>query len=201
MLAVSKNKEYFLIIQLAKGNQHAFKELYYMYAAAIRLNIAKLIKDAETVDDLLQEVFITLWESRLSIDANKGIAPWLYTVSYNRALKFLRKKMKEVQMVSDNTIDLSLFSDSVNGPQGDEADLAVIHAALDKLPFRKKMAFFEYKLKGKTLDEVADKMGITKDAVKGYLKDARKFILQYIKKNESSSTETTICFLLWIFTF
>ncbi len=201
MFAVSKNKEQFLIIQLVEGNQHAFKELYYIYASAIRFNISKFIKDQETVNDLLQEVFIILWEHRQEIDPQKGVAPWLYTVSYNKALKYLRQKIKEGS-TEVNPLLLSLLADETYSLQNDdEARLAIIYEAMDKLPERQRMAFSEYKLKGKSLSQVAEEMGITKDSVKGYLKDARKAILKYIQTHQSSLPPAMVSFLFCFFLF
>lgn len=196
-MAMQKNEVY-LITELIKGNKQAFEELYYIYAAAIRINIAKLIKNTETVNDLLQEVFITLWEKRQTIDAEKGIAPWLYTVSYNKTLKFLRKKIRE-ELIDVNAVDLSLFVDeSEIQHTEEEGQLSIIYEAIERLPERKKRAFFEYKLNGKSLNQVADEMGITKEAVKGYLKDARKFILNYLETQQSTIPTTTILCIYWI---
>ncbi len=180
------SKESVLISRLTGGSQEAFEELYYMYASAIRFNISKFVKDKEAVNDLLQEVFIILWEHRHKIDPQKGVAPWLFTVSYNKALKYLRQKIKEGFTEAD-PLFLNLLTDENDSLHNDdETRLAIIYEAMDKLPERQKMAFFEYKLKGKSLNQVADEMGITKDSVKGYLKDARKAILKYIQTHRSS---------------
>ena len=196
-MAAQQNETY-LISEMVKGNHQAFEELYYMYAAAIQANISRLVKDQDTVHDLLQEVFIALWENRQTIDPQKGVAPWLYTVSYNKAIKFLKKKIKE-ETSSDAVIDLSLFADEQDADAAQQdANLSVIHEALDRLPERKKTAFLEYKLKGKSLDEVAEEMGITKETVKGYLKDARKFILQHLAASQPSVPVATLFFFLWL---
>lgn len=194
----TQQNETYLISEMVKGNHQAFEELYYMYAGAIQSNISRLIKDQNTVHDLLQEVFIALWENRQTIDPQKGIAPWLYTVSYNKGIKYLKKKVKE-ETTSDAVIDLSLFADEQDEDTGHEdANLSVIHEALDLLPERKKTAFLEYKLKGKSLDQVADEMGITKETVKGYLKDARKFILQHLAASQPPVPVATLLFFLWL---
>jgi RNA polymerase sigma factor (sigma-70 family) len=179
---VSVNETY-LVSQLSKGNKHAFEELYYMYAAAIKANITKWIKDPEAVHDLLQEVFIALWENRQNITPEKGIAPWLYTVSHNKSIKYLKK-----QITSEPLIDLPEEQDN----EQDDLHINIIYEALDQLPERKKTAFLEYKLKGKSLDQVATEMGITKETVKGYLKDVRKSILEYMSTHQPSASVALI---------
>lgn len=183
---------------MSEGSQEAFEELYYIYASAIRSNISKLIKDPETVNDLTQEVFITFWENKEKINSGKGAASWLYTVSYHKSLKHLRRKINE-ELTESKKIDLTLFADNVTSENDDEIKLLIIYEAIEQLPERRKMAFSQYRLQGKSLNEVADEMGITKDAVKGYLKDARKFILNYIQTQKSSLPPVTILFLFWYF--
>lgn len=187
--------EALLITKMSEGSQQAFEELYYLYSSAIRNNISKLIKDSETINDLMQEVFITLWQNKEKIDADKGIAPWLYTVSYNKSLKHLRRKVKE-ELTESKNLDLSLFVDDSFSENEYETKLPLIYEAIEQLPERKRLAFYQYRIKGKPLTEVADEMGITKDAVKGYLKDARKFILEYIESHQPTLKPITILFLI-----
>lgn len=187
--------EALLITKMSEGSQQAFEELYYLYSSAIRNNISKLIKDSETINDLMQEVFITLWQNKEKIDADKGIAPWLYTVSYNKSLKHLRRKVKE-ELTESKNLDLSLFVDDSFSENEYETKLPLIYEAIEQLPERKRLAFYQYRIKGKPLTEVADEMGITKDAVKGYLKDARKFILEYIESHHPTLKPITILFLI-----
>ena len=191
--------EYSLLTEMMAGDQTAFRELYFIYASAIHTNIGKLIKDKEVANDILQEVFLALWKNRHKIDPQKGIAPWLYTVSYNKSLNFLRKKIRE-ELVITHAVDITLFADETDARfEEDEIKLAVIYEALEHLPERKKIAFFEYRIKGKSLNEVADTMGITKEAVKGYVKDARKLILNYIESKPTAPSSLAItAFILWL---
>lgn len=171
------NDEGILIRQMQEGNSQAFHKLYAIYSSAIRNNISRFIKDNEAIQDLLQEVFITLWENKEKIKINEGAAPWLYTVSRNKSLNYLRKKIPVI------IIELTTYQH--NFSHEDEADserLSVIYEALKLLPERKKMAFYQYRIQGRSLSDIADAMGITKNTVKEYLKDAKKFIVTYVTK-------------------
>ncbi|OYU56576.1 MAG: hypothetical protein CFE25_04915 [Chitinophagaceae bacterium BSSC1] len=181
---------------MLKGSQKSFKELYYLYSPAIQSNIRKLIKDENVLNDLLQDVFIALWENRHKIDPHKGVAAWLYTVSYNKSLKYLQKKLKEELLITDS-LDLSLFADETEHQPDVDEKLNAIYEAMELLPERKKMAFYEYRIKGKTITEVANAMGISQEAVKGYIKDARKSILAHINSKSTRTASTTI-FILWL---
>jgi RNA polymerase sigma-70 factor (ECF subfamily) len=178
-------KERLLIGNMIEGNHEAFEELYFTYVKAIRANISKIIKEPGDIDDLVQEVFVALWQNRERLDSEKGVADWLYMVSFNKSLKFLKKKLS-LEIPYPSNFDLTLLSDEIPSDDLLESKLPLIREAIEKLPERKKLAFRHYKLEGNSLDEVAAKMGITKEAVKGYLKDARHFILAYVHENERS---------------
>ncbi len=83
-------------------------------------------------------------------------------------------------------MDLTLLPDDIPSDDILGSRLPLIQEAIERLPERKQLAFRQYKLEGHSLDEVAAKMGITKEAVKGYLKDARHFILAYVHEHERS---------------
>lgn len=178
-------KERLLIGSLIQGNPEAFEELYFTYVKAIHANINKIIKKYDDVDDLVQEVFVALWQNKDRLDIDKGIADWLYVVSFNKSLKFLKKKLSQEIAYSSN-IDLTLVAEEIPADDILESKLPLIREAIDQLPERKRLAFCQYKLEGNSLDEVAAAMGITKEAVKGYLKDARRLILAYVHENDRS---------------
>lgn len=177
--------ERLLIGQMIQGSHEAFEALYFTYVKAIHANIGKIIKDPVSIDDLVQEVFVALWQNREKLDAEKGIADWLYVVSFNKSLKFLKKRLSQ-EVSYPYSIDLALVADDLPSEDILESRLPLIQEAIEKLPERKRLAFREYRLEGKSLDEVAATMGITKDAVKGYLKDAKHFILDYVLERERS---------------
>lgn len=164
-----------------------FEELYFTYVKAIRANISKILRQPEDIDDVAQEVFVKLWQNREKIDVNKGVANWLYVTSFHQSISFLKKKLR-LDLAYPHAMDLSLIPDDLPASDVLESRLPLIQEAIEKLPERKRLAFRQYRLEGNSLDEVAAGMGITKEAVKGYLKDAKHFILAYVRENERSSS-------------
>ncbi|GGB25609.1 DNA-directed RNA polymerase sigma-70 factor [Puia dinghuensis] len=172
---------------MIRGSHEAFEELYFIYVKAIRANIAKMIRQPEDINDVMQEVFVKLWQHKDRLDRTKGVADWLYVVSFNQSIQFLRKKLRTEGAYS-STIDLSVIGDELPTDDVLETRLPLIQEAIEKLPERKRLAFRQCRIEGNSLDEVAAAMGITKEAVKGYLKDAKNFILAYVHENERSSS-------------
>ena len=74
-------------MQLVEGFTSAFDSIYYRYHQAVRANIFKIVRDPEMTDDILQEVFISLWDRRTTFVNYKKISGWLFVSSYNHSLK------------------------------------------------------------------------------------------------------------------
>ncbi len=84
-----------LIVLLQQDDVSAFDALYWKYHQSIHANVLKLTKDIEAAKDILQEVFVTLWEKRFTLDTNQPVANWLFVVSYNKSVSYLKRSLKE----------------------------------------------------------------------------------------------------------
>lgn len=169
-------------------DRYKFDQLYETHADAVYANILRLVKRPECAEDLLQEVFTTLWLNRLKLRDEKSIPGWLFVVSYNKSMTFLRKKVKEaiesvdtydqyLQLENEETIDENLY----------EQQISMIHQAVEKLPKKKREVFKLCRFEGRSPEEVAQLMGISKDSVKDYLKQSNRAIKDYIQNEAQYS--------------
>ena len=167
-------------MRLQNDDKEAFNELYRKYHSAIYYNILKLTRDSILAEDIVQEVFITLWEKRYSLDSEKEISRWLFVISYNKSIDCLKRKLKEslaqtaLQQDNENTTDTgnSLFNIRMN----------IIEKAIEQLSPQKKKVFELCKLQRKTYAEAARELHISKHTVKEYLSGAVTFIREYVKQ-------------------
>jgi RNA polymerase sigma factor (sigma-70 family) len=172
------------IIRLQNNDVKAFDELYAQYHSAIYKNILKLLKDTNEAENILQEVFITLWVKRATLDPAKPVANWLFVVSYNKSITHLKKTLKtaltfkqaEHEWQNPDEVDVFLK----------EAKLQLIEQACLGLSPQKKMVFDLCKIQGKTYEETALEMNISKHTVKEYLSAAVKSIKEYVDQHPDS---------------
>lgn len=182
----------FLITDTSKQtiaiDMHKFAQLYETYANAVYANILRLVKRPECAEDLLQEVFTALWQNRLKLVDDKSIPGWLFVVSYNKSITFLKKKVKE-SIESVDTYDqyLQLENEDVIDEDLYEQQIRMIHQAVEKLPKKKREVFKLCRFEGRSADEVAKIMGISSHSVKDYLKQSNRAIKDYIQ-NEAPYT-------------
>jgi RNA polymerase sigma-70 factor (ECF subfamily) len=180
---------------LTRDDLGAFDALYHKYHLAVFANIFKLIKQQEEAEDVLQDVFVALWENRKRIDPEKSVGGWLFVVSHNKAIKFLNKAVRD-KIVSLETTILSIAEDPDIGYSQLEYQSQLINKAIDNLPPKKRQVYTLCKLEGKTYEEAARAAGISPHTVKEYVSAASKFVKDYSLQHYSLHAPMTLSVLI-----
>lgn len=176
----------------------SFDGLYHQYHQAVYSNIRKLVRTPEAAEDILQEVFLALWEHRHKLDAER-VAGWLFVTSYNKSVKYLKQKSREnVLPLSDHLEDLQQ-EDPAAAEDWYRFRVSMIEDAVSHLPERKRQVFQLNRYEGKTCDEIASIMNISPTSVKDYLKQSNRFIKEYIFTNYTEASLVLAPFLLLYF--
>lgn len=176
----------------------AFNQLYQDYHQAVYFNILKIVRQQVLAEDLLQDVFIALWENHLKIEKER-VAQWLFVVSYNKSITCLKKVRKEIL-----GIQIELRADLELEPVSEEDfewKLQLVEEAISTLPTQKKMIFSKYRLEGKSLDEIARELNISVNTVKDHLKVAKKLIKIYLAEKGVMISGTEIIILAYLAAF
>ncbi len=188
-----------LAVALAAGSKDAFDTIYLLYNRPVYANIFKMVCEPQQAEDLLQEVFLALWENRCSIHNNKSVAGWLFVVSYNKAASFLKKRLKESMMMTEWPDG---FEPAVQYTDDEEtlyeAQLEILQDAVDKLPSQKRKVFRLCRLEGKSYEEVAELLDISVSSVKDYLKQATRLVKTHISLKHAGSTAGIGLILLYL---
>jgi len=130
--------------------------------------IKQRIPIAEEAEDIMQDVFYELVESRRLMKPIEKLASWLYSVARNKINDFYRKK-KTVLLEdtftngADEDLMLADVLPSLDGSPEDEllrnAILEIMTEALNELPVEQSRAFTMHELEGKSLNEIAEETG------------------------------------------
>jgi len=171
-----------LITQLRNGNKGAFKLLFEKYGVRLYQFSLKYLREKEDAEDLLNEVFLKIWENRQSIKTNTSFQSYLFTIAYNNIRqKFLKKSREEkyIQIFAEeNLVDSSAGEDQVDYMQ----IVHKINKLIDLLPARRKEIFIlSYKEELKN-HEIAHKLELSEQFVKNQVSIARKYIISKIKE-------------------
>ena len=186
-----------LIQNIKNKDQKAFKLLLDKYQVMV-INICMgYLHNKDEAKDLAQEVFI---QAYLSIDKFRGdssLSTWLYRISTNKALNYLRSNDKRKNERSINAIQTdNAYFDVAAGPEVNSDYLMIeterkrnLDLAIDALPDNQKTAFVLSKYEDLSYKEIADVMELSVSSVESLLFRARKALQKkliecYQKMNE-----------------
>jgi RNA polymerase sigma-70 factor (family 1) len=184
MSSQKKYNEEEILTLLKMGDMAAFNELYWKYQKAVYQNGFKLLKDVLLAEDIVQEVFISLWEKRDTIDVSRSVSGWLFVSSYNRSINALKRKLRESIAMNDlGQQNVDTIEEINNEPDISDLRLTILEEAVSHLPLQKRRVFELCKLQGMSYEEAAKEMSISKHTVKEYLSDAISFIKEYVRQH------------------
>jgi RNA polymerase sigma-70 factor (ECF subfamily) len=173
----------------------AFQALYQQHHQAVFANIFRLVSRQEEAEDILQEVFLALWESRHKLNDKHSIAGWLFTTSYYKACAYLKQSLrKNVFPLSAGMQDLAEEHSETEGLYAQRTSM--LETAIQQLPPRKRRAFQLCRMEGKSYEEAAAILGVTIDSVKDYVKTSSIFIRKYVVTKDTTASLVSLCLLM-----
>lgn len=188
------------IIALKNGEVKAFNALYARYHKPVHANILKFVHSPELAMEILQDVFLSLWQYSHKIDPNQSVGGWLFVTSYHRSLNALRDKLKEsIDYVAEYPITLASEEDTRFVEETFEQQMALLEEAVGILSKRKQEVFRMCRYEGRSKEDVALLLGITPQSVSDYLKQANKSIKKHIAIRYSSYVGKTLLPLFLIY--
>ena len=177
-----------LIKQCKAGSEEAFRRIFDYYYQPVQHNISRFIADSNSAADILQDVFLTLWEKKHTLADDSDIEGWLFSVSYYKSVSFIRKSIKAPVELTEESEQAVLYAvadgDTMEKEQLYASQLHLLKQGIEQLSPQKKTAFILYKIKGKSYEEISHEMGISELSAKQYVKIALQFLKQYVQSHE-----------------
>ncbi|MBX2952739.1 MAG: sigma-70 family RNA polymerase sigma factor [Leadbetterella sp.] len=156
-------------------------DIYLRYKDAVFTNIKYFVKDEAIANDILQDVFVAFWENRSHLTSEKNIAGWLFVVSHNKSLNYVKKKVRESVSIANFIQQEDSPADAAHEEAEHIKRLALVMSATRHLSHKKKEAFIRCKIEGEPLESVSQNMGISLVSLKDYLKQATRAIRQHVE--------------------
>ncbi len=171
-----------ILKRLKAGNMDAFDIIYRKYSKKLYSFTFSLLKDHDQSEELVQDVFVTLWAKREQINTDLQFENYIFTICYNSARKFFRRKRVE-HRVKDYLLKNSPESipETTNTVIYNEL-MQLIDRTVEKLPPKRKAVFKMSRQEGKQIKEIAAKLEISSHTVESHLSKALKFIKEELEK-------------------
>lgn len=171
------------MLRARDGDDGAFEELVDLYWNRIQSHFIRSLGNREDCEDLTQEVFMRLYRSRGSYQPRAKFVTWLFHITQNVARNAVRSRRRRpcvyLDTVSENS-DCSLIESLLAGrceepsrPLERDEIRAIVRDAVSQLGSRQRTAMELHQFKGRTYNEVAEKMEMSPEAAKSLLYRAR----------------------------
>ncbi len=165
-----------LLELLKSGNSRAFDEIYHRYWPVMHRLVSRMLGDGDVANDAVQDVFVSFWERRNTLNANLSLKHYLYAAARNQVLMHIRSS----QIASRYLETLRNVLQS-GAPAADESLLnaelvARFESELQHLPPKMREAFELSRMAENSYKEIAEKMGISDNTVKHHISDALKIL-------------------------
>lgn len=165
-----------LLLQLKAGNERAFEQLYNLYSLRLYGFLLKLVKDDEIAQDLLQDVFIKIWQNRDAFDTGKNFRPYLFRIAENSVVDFFRKVACDKMLEKKLSLAYSEIYSHIEETIFSRENGVILNQAIEQLPPQCKLVFTLCKLEGKSYKEVSQMLGISVATISNHLQKASQVI-------------------------
>ena len=163
-----------LVALLVRDNEAAFSELYVRYKNKLYYFVFHLLKSKEETNDIVQEIFIRIWE-------------FLYTMARNRILNYFRdididEKVKEILATQKAKEEEAIDSQIIYTEYQE-----ILRNAISRLPPQRQKIFNMSRIENMSHKEIAAQLGISVNTVQEHISEALKFIKTYFNKHADMS--------------
>jgi RNA polymerase sigma-70 factor, ECF subfamily len=170
------------------GDERAFEALVVKYQRRVARHVARYVKSADDVEDVVQEVFIRAYRGLASFRGDSQFYSWLYRIAANAALNHLRRASDDVSLGDDSSDErASEFVPGVSdAAQPDRTLMAeqiadAVQRALAKLQPQLTEALMLFEVEKKSYAEIAEMLQIPIGTVRTRIFRAREFIARRLE--------------------
>jgi len=176
------NEESQWLAALSTGDFKAFNVLYEKYHRPLYFFAFKLSKTSHEAEELVQSVFVTVWETRQTIDPSKPFSAYLFSIARNRFYDMLRKRVNESCYTDYLLQQNSLIADDVEKEIEDKEINEIIHKLLQQIPKRQQEIFRLSRNENMSYKQIAGKLQISENTVDTQIRKALNFLRKELPK-------------------
>lgn len=175
-----------LLSQLREGNREAFNSLFRHYYPRVMAYVAAMVEQ-EVAEDVVQDVFLHVWENRKKLYAGEGFHSYLFQAAYTRCIDYYRKTqsadkynlhMEGAYLEEYNALlrsDASVLEEIYSKDFYEQ-----LHNLLEKLPTQRREVF----ILGLKAKEVSERLQIPQRTVESHIYLAIKYLRAHLSKND-----------------
>ncbi len=170
-----KQSDYELIIRIKTGDEDSFKELFLRYYPRFRYFILRFVSDADVADDLLQNVFMKIWQNRINLREDLSMTAYIFVLAKYEIYNYLRlKSTRFTDRYNPASHANALTSPGVDITY-DYIELeATVNRSIERMPEKRRNIFCMNRYEFKSAKEIAEVLGLSVRTVEKHIELALK---------------------------
>jgi RNA polymerase sigma-70 factor (ECF subfamily) len=170
------NSDEKLMQQIKADNMFAFDMLYNKYSKRLYKFAYSILKSPEESENIVQDVFLCLWENRNKVEKDSSVKYYIFTTAYNSIISIIRKKAKESQFIEYLKSLQDLNQEPVNVELEYHELTEKLEDIINHLPDRQKSVYLLHKVEGLKYSEIAARLNISVNTIENHMSRAFKTI-------------------------
>jgi len=169
---------------IAREDTLAFEALYNRYRHQAYRYILTLVKVPELAEDLVQDVFIKIWDVRGRLEINRDFRGYLFRMCHNSSIDLNKRIAADRRLLDSVLRHWQMMADAEPFTQEELLRYdKLVGEALSSLSPQRRKIYELCKIDNKTYDEVARELNISPNTVKTHIKQTLALLRTYIRKN------------------
>lgn len=173
--------DFSLIKRFIEGDESTFNILVQRHKEKVRNIIYLTLGNHDQVDDIAQEVFLTVYKNLNNFRFESQFTTWLYRITVNKCKDYLRKiKIRNIfTPIKDSESELGY------NPRSEDSDIKeIVHNAISKLPDKLRIPLMLKDIEGLSYQEIAESIQCEIGTVKSRIFRAREGLRNLLKPYE-----------------
>jgi RNA polymerase sigma-70 factor (family 1) len=184
-----------LAASLKEGSVIAFERLFENYSQKLyRFSFSYLKSEAEA-EDIVQEVFLKIWQNRASLKTDTSFQSYLFTIAFHSIQKSFIKKAKEQKFQIGLFEEFSSENPSLEDELNFEGLFSKLNQLIEEMPPRRKEIFLKRKKEGKSIQLIASEMYISEKTVENQITEAMHSLRKSFGEDKISGQLFSLIFI------
>ena len=147
------------LVEVFVQNRESFQKLFQQYYSPLCNFVYGIVKDYDQAEDVVQGVFIRIWENREKLKLTGSVKSYLFTSARNQSIDYIRAKKRKDAMLEEQeggSFSMKDFDSESEAMMRKE----MLHRAIEQLKPKMRQIFILHKLEGLTYQEISEYLDI-----------------------------------------
>ena len=170
------------IKEFKKGDHSAFEKIFERYSKQLFHFSLSYLKSEEVAEDIVQEVFIKIWNNRSEIKTDTSFQAYLFTITLNSVRKYFNQQSRLNEVKHDILFESSGCKPDFDDNSNYQFMLDKLEELIRQMPEKRREVFIRKKIEEKSLKEISIELSITPKTVEYHITEAMRFLRNEFEK-------------------